>query len=557
MRKIIDGTPSTMNDEYQLNLHKILQHAAKVHDEVEVISYRTLQGGGVYAMNYSMIYERVCKMANALEDLGINAKDHIAILGWNDHRYFESYFSVSGVGAVLVQLNSRLHRDELAYIVKHSNSKALFVDETLVPIAEALAEKHNFEFFVIMSDKSEPTSKLKPVYYYEELIKEYPKKRSWPEIDERSAATACYTQGTTGMPKGVFYSHRALILHMLVSANMLSLNPKDVFLQIVPFYHVNGWGFHFACPAFGVKLVLPGMYNPVHLANVIINEKVTIAPAAPAILIPMLEVFRRIEPNIDLRNLRLVSGANEPPLAMQRGYARMGAKVIHAYGATEATPLISINIAKPQILKLDEEAQWEHMKKQGLIIFGIEAKLVNPSTSEEIPWDGKSVGELWVRGPWVIKEYYQDPRSKESVTEDGWWRTGDAGTIDELGYFQILDRLKDLIKSGGEWISSLNLETTLMKHPYVLEAVVIGVQHPRWGERPLALVVLKDQYKGKPKDVIEKDLKQFLLGKFAEWQIPDRILFIDEIPRTSVGKINKRLLREKYRDYYLRLEVNP
>jgi len=549
---VVKGLPSTMNDEYQLNLHKVLEHAARVHDEVEVISYRTLQNGNVHTLNYLQIYERVCAMANALESLGIKPGDRVAILGWNDHRYFESYFSVSGIGAVLVQLNIRLHLNELAYIVDHCGAKALFFDDTLIELAERLAERHKFEFYVLMSDKEEVKAKLRPLYHYEELIRKNPKKRDWAEIDERSAATACYTAGTAGNPKGVFYSHRALILHAITSAAVFNFSPLDVYLQIVPFYHVNGWTSHLACPMVGAKLILPGLYNPVHLTNIILNEGVTIASGAPAILTPILEVLKRVAPNAKLDRLRLISGSTEPPLEMIKSYAELGAKVIHAYGATETSPLVTANIPKPQITAKSEEERFNHMKKQGLFVFGVEAKLVDPATGKELPWDGRSVGELWLRGPWVIKEYYNDPRTKESVTENLWWRSGDAGTIDDLGYFHIVDRLKDIIKSGGEWIPSVDIEKTLMSHPYVYEAVVIGVPHPRWGERPLALVVLKNPYRSKPKEQVETELREHMLKRFARWQLPDRILFVEEIPKTSVGKINKRLLREKYRDIYIK-----
>ncbi|MEM4945387.1 MAG: long-chain-fatty-acid--CoA ligase [Archaeoglobaceae archaeon] len=551
---VLKGLPSTMNDEYQLNLHKILQHAAKVHDEVEVVSYRTLQNGKVHTFNYMQIYERVCAMANALQELGIKPGDRVAILGWNDHRYFESYFSVSGIGAVLVQLNIRLHLNELAYIVDHAGAKALFFDDTLVELAERLAEKHKFDLYVLMSDKSleEIKTKLKPLYHYEELIAKHPKRREWEDIEEKSAATACYTAGTAGNPKGVFYSHRALILQALTSAAIFNLNSLDVYLQIVPFYHVNGWTSHLACPMVGAKLILPGLYNPVHLTNILLNEKVTIASGAPAILSPILEVLKRIAPSTRLEKLRLISGSTEPPLEMIRSYAELGAKVIHAYGATETSPLATANIPKLHIMMRSEEERFNHMKKQGLFVFGVEAKLVEPGTGKELPWDGRSVGELWLRGPWIIKEYYNDPRTKESVTEDGWWKSGDAGTIDELGYFHIVDRLKDIIKSGGEWIPSVDLEKTLMSHPYVYEAVVIGIPHPRWGERPLALVVLKSPYRNKAKDQIETELREHMLKRFARWQLPDKILFVEEILKTSVGKINKRILREKYRDIYIK-----
>ncbi|MCX8172105.1 MAG: long-chain-fatty-acid--CoA ligase, partial [Archaeoglobaceae archaeon] len=549
---VLCGLPSTINDEYQLNLHKILQHAAKVHDEVEVISYRTLQNGSVHKLNYLQVYERVCAMANALESLGVKPGDIVAILGWNDHRYFESYFSVSGIGAVLLQLNIRLHLNELTYIVEHAGAKVLFVDETLVELAERIAEKHKFDFYVFMSDKhlGEIKTKLKPIYNYEELISKNEKRREWDEIDEKSSATACYTAGTVGNPKGVFYSHRALILQAITSAALFNITSLDTYLQIVPFYHVNGWTSHLACPMMGCRLILPGLYNPAHLVKIILNEKVTIAPGSPAILSPILEELRKMAMNTKLDWLRIVCGSTEPSQEMLKGYAEFGVRIIHAYGATETSPLAAVNLLKPQITFKGENEKWDHMRKQGLFVFGIEAKLVDPSTGKELPWNGKSVGELWLRGPWVIKEYYNDPRTRENVTEDGWWKSGDVGTIDELGYFHIVDRLKDIIKSGEEWIPSVDLEKNLMSHPFVYEAVVIGIPHPRWGERPLALVVLKNQYRNKPKQQIEMELREHMLRRFARWQLPDQILFVEEIPKTSTGKINKKILREKYKDVY-------
>lgn len=548
---MIKGFPSTMNDEWQLNLWKIIAYAGKVHRTQEVVSYRTLQGGSVHRLDYGKVYERVCAMANALEDLGVKPGDRIAILGWNDHRYFESYFSIPGLGAVLVELNLRLPPKDLVHVVKHSGARALFLDDSLLPLVEPFAKIHKFDFYVVMSDKplSQISTTLEPVYGYEEQVSKYPHHRDWEEIDERSAATACYTSGTTGLPKGVFYSHRAIVLHTWAMHTVLPLDVDDCFLAIVPMFHANGWGCHIGTTMIGCKLVLPGRYTPEHLVDLMIKEKVTAAAGAPAIFLPILEVLRKMEPK-PVFNIRAASGATEPPLALQKGLAEFGIKIVHAYGATETTPLLTFNHPKPEIKSLPIEQQWDHMRKQGYPPFGVEVKIVDPSTGKELPWDGKSMGEAWWRGPWVIKEYYNDPRTREQCTPDGWWKSGDAGFIDELGYFKMVDRLKDLVKSGGEWISCVDLENALMAHPAVLEACVVGIPHPRWEERPLALVVLREEYKGRPEEELVADLKDYLSKSFSRWQLPDRVLFVDEIPKTSVGKFDKKVLREQFKDLY-------
>lgn len=548
---MIKGLPSTMNDEWQLNLWKVIQYAAKVHSLTEVISYRTLQGGQVHRLNYKLAYERVCAMANALKSLGVKPGDRIAILGWNDHRYYESCFSISGIGAVALHLNLRLHPSELIHVLNHAGARALFVDDTLLTLAEELAKSHKFDFFVVMSDKSlaQISTSLSPLYGYEELIAQSPKTYDWEEIDEKSAALACYTSGTTGMPKGVLYSHRALILQCWALSNVLKLDVSDVFLVIVPLFHVNAWATPMAVTMVGAKLVLPGRYTPESLVEIMVREGVTVTAGAPAILMPILEVLRRMEPKQKL-NIRIMTAASEPSPALQKGLAEFGIKIIHAYGTTE-THLLTANLPKPEIKALPAEQQWEHARKQGIPVFGVEAKLIDLSTGKEVPWDGKSVGELCVRGPWVIKEYYNDPRTREAMTPDMYWRTGDVGCIDELGYFKIVDRAKDLIKSGGEWISSIDMENYLMTHPYVLEAAVVGVPHRKWEERPLALVVLREEYRSKPLQGVENELREHLSKRFAKWQLPDKILFVEEIPKTSVGKFNKRVIRERYKNVYL------
>ncbi|MGC8572581.1 MAG: long-chain-fatty-acid--CoA ligase [Caldisphaera sp.] len=546
---MIEGFPSTMNDSYQLNLWRVIDYAAKIHYDTEVISYRNLQGGKIHRMTYKEVYERVRRISSGLESLGIKPGDRVAVLGWNDHRYYESYFSITGLGAVMLQLNQRLAINDLDYIIKHSKAKGIFVDESLIEIGNALIKNNNLDFVVIMTDDP---SKLNlnfknNIYNYEDLVKNNPPK-NYEEINEKSAATACYTSGTTGKPKGVYYSHRSLILHAWAINGVLNFKPEDTFAAIVPLFHANGWGAHIAATMMGSKIVLPGRYTPESLANILINEGVTASAGAPAILIPLLEVFRKMEPKPKLNNLRFISGATEPPLALMMQLKEFGMNIMHAYGATETTPLVTANLPKKKIKQMSEQDQIENARKQGLPVFGVEVKIVDPA-GKELPWDGKSVGELLIKGLWIANQYYNDERSKESFI-DNWWKSGDAATIDENGYVKIVDRIKDLIKSGGEWISSIDLENYLMAHPAVLEASVVGVPHPKWEERPIALVVLREQYKNKDFNELEKELKEHLSKRFAKWQIPDKIFFVNEIPKSSTGKFDKKTIRAQYKNIY-------
>ncbi|MFP3144325.1 MAG: long-chain-fatty-acid--CoA ligase [Caldisphaera sp.] len=547
---MIRGFPSTMNDDYQLNLWRVIEYASKVHYDTEVVSYRNLQGGKVHRMNYSQVYDRVKRMSSALESLGTNPGDRIAVLGWNDHRYYESYFSITGIGAVMLELNQRLAINDLDYIIKHSKAKGILIDESLLELGNALMKNNKFDFSIIMSDDPTKLSiEIKNnVYNYEDLIKSNSPKKNYEEIDEKSAATACYTSGTTGKPKGVYYSHRSLILHGWGINGVLNFKPEDTFAAIVPMFHANGWGAHIAATMMGSKIVLPGRYTPDSLANILINEGVTAAAGAPAILIPLLEVLRKMEPRPKLNNIRFVSGATEPPLALMMQLKEFGINITHAYGATETTPLVTANLPKIKIKQLSEDVQIEYARKQGLPIFGVEVKIIDPA-GNELPWDGKSIGELIIRGPWVAKQYYNDERSRESFINN-WWKSGDAATIDENGYVKIVDRIKDLIKSGGEWISSIDLENYLMAHPAVLEASVVGVPHPKWEERPIALVVLREQYRNKNYNELEKELKEHLSKRFAKWQIPDKIFFVNEIPKSSTGKFDKKTIRSQYKNIY-------
>ncbi|MCF8105452.1 MAG: long-chain fatty acid--CoA ligase [Desulfohalobiaceae bacterium] len=549
-KAILDGFPSTSGDGYQLNTITFLRHAARTFPEQEVVS-RGIDGN-IRRSDYARTYARVKQMANALTELGVQAGDRVGVMGWNTHRFFELYFAVSGIGAVLLQLNPRIAPEHLTHVIRHSRGKYICVAETMAPVIENVAPNlEEVKGYIVLTDSAigDVKSKLAPKYGYEELLKAAQPDLEWPMVNEHSAYSACYTTGTTGLPKGVYYSHRCIYLHSLQFASMGQINMNDVIMQIVPMFHAQGWGVFFIAPLVGAKLVLPGRYSleePGSLVDLMVSEKATVSCGAPAIFMPMLQHIQKMAEKPDLSGLRMFSGATEPPVSMMKGYWDLGkAQLIHAYGATETTPLVTMNKLKPSLENLPEEEQWELRKKQGLPVAGIDVKIVDPM-GNVLPHDGKSVGELWIKGPWITTAYYDDERSDESF-QDGYWKSSDVATIDENGYVKVTDRLKDVIKSGGEWISSIDLENSLMGHPQVLEAAVVGIEHPKWAERPLALVVLSKE----GQDAVSKaDIYAFLQEKFPKWQLPDDILFVDKIPKTSVGKFSKKDIRETYKDYY-------
>lgn len=548
--RIVKGCPSTSNDGYQLNTISFIKGAARSYPEVEVVS-RQLDGS-LFRYNYGKAYQRIQQLANALVKLGIKPGDRVAVVEWNTHRYWELYQAVSGIGAVLLQVNLRVSGEDRAYVINHSEACFLFVNETLLALVEPIADKlETVKGYAIITEKElgEVKTRLGPVHSYEDLLAAQMPEFNWPMVDETSAYSACYTTGTTGKPKAVYYSHRCVYLHTTMMALTLNMSNKDVLLQTVPMFHANGWGLFFAASMVGAKLVFPGMYTAETLnvlVDLMVSEQVTINEGAPAIFLPMLQYLRELPEKPHFNNLRMVSGATEPPLSMMKGFAEFGAEIIHAYGATETTPLVTCNLNKTSLSNLSEEERWELRKCQGLPISGLDIKIVDES-GVELPHDGKSVGEIMVRGPWITSSYYKDSRTKDCFSE-GYWHTGDAGGIDENGYLKLSDRFKDLIKSGGEWISSIDLENCIMSHPAVAEAAVVGLEHPKWEERPLALVVLKHH----SESVAKEDILDFIAEKFAKWQLPDDVLFIANIPKTSVGKISKKNIRAEYGDYYMR-----
>ena len=548
----IMGFPATSQDDYQLNVIRIMQHAARSFGRQEIVSIRP--DGTKLRFTYQSTYDRVKKLGNALTALGAEVGDRIGVLDWNTHRHLETYFGIPGIGSVLLLLNIRLAPPDLSYVVNHAETKFVLVDETLIPIAEAIAGQcDTIKGYIILTDKdlSEIKTSLTPIYSYEKLLADADTDIEWPELDEKSAYGACYTTGTTGRPKGVYYSHRNVFLHAMTIGTNAEMTPNDCFYQLVPMFHALGWGMPQATFLIGAKFVLPGMYNIADLGSLaepLVSEGVTVSAGAPALFMPMLEYIRKLDQKPNLKGARFLSGASEPSLTLMKDYYNLtGAEIVHAYGATETTPLVTINKLKPWLAaELSEEDQWDLKRKQGYPVVGLDVKIVD-HLENQVPYDGKSPGEILIRGPWITGSYYNAPGSEDQFTKDGYWRSGDAGTMDAEGYIKITDRVKDLIKSGGEWISSVDMENETMAHPAVLEAAVTGVIHPKWEERPVVLVVPRDPA-GQP--LTKEDIVDHLAKKFAKWQLPEAVIFVDAIPKTSVGKFDKKEIRKQYKDIY-------
>jgi len=532
--------------DYPLTLRPMLERAQRLFAKKEIV---TKAGPGLERHTYGSMAERVGRLANALEKLGVRRGDRVATFAWNNARHLEIYWAAPCMGAVLHPLNLRLPGDQLAYIVNHAEDQVLFVDPSLLPGVEKLAPHlKTIKHYIVMGDKVPEGTTLSPVHAYEDLMTaspDYP----WPNLDENDAAAMCYTSGTTGHPKGVVYSHRSIYLHSLglSMADSFGLSERDIFMPVVPMFHVLAWGTPFACTMLGTQLAFPGPHlQPRDLAELIQAEKVTLTAGVPTLWLGLLALLEK--ERYDLSSLRgmIVGGSAAPQSMIEAFEKKHGLTVMHAWGMTEMSPLGTVSRPKSYQLDLPEAERFSIRAKQGTSVPGVEIRAVGED-GQAVAWDGKAFGELQVRGPWIISSYYNDDRSADSFM-DGWFRTGDVVTIDPEGFVQIVDRTKDLVKSGGEWISSQDIENAIMAHPKVLEAAVIAVPHPKWQERPLACVVPKPDFKD---SLTKDDIYEHLRARFDKMYLPDDIVFIEAVPKTSVGKFDKKVLRVQYKDHAL------
>ncbi|MDI9933218.1 long-chain-fatty-acid--CoA ligase [Rhodococcus sp. IEGM 1354] len=539
---LVQGHPSTSGDDFPLNVNTLFRHAVRTYPEQHVV-YRTADGGwDRYTMGECGI--RASTAATVLAELGVTAGDVVGVLDWNSKRHFELYWAIPALGAVLLQMNLRLAPADLAYVTGHSNATIVLVDESLLEVAESIAPLNpHVRHWVVMTDRPSKDVKttLPNVSYFEDLMRTSEPLTAWPMLSEQAAYCGSYTTGTTGRPKGVFYSHRSLYLHAMTMASLLEVSNADCTLLVAPMFHALSWGLPQAAIYAGSKIVLPGRYmasDTSVLIDAMVAEGVTVVNGAPAIYQPMLDHIVEMDAKPDFHRVRMLCGAAEPPVSLMRDlFEQTGAEVIHGYGATETTALISINRVKKSLQEsLSDDEVWELKRCQGLPLPGMEIRVVDLD-GHTLPHDGKAIGEILVKGPGVATSYY-DYNGDDTHFTDGFWRTGDIGKILPNGYLKLTDRLKDVIKSGGEWISSIDMENALVAHPDVREAAVVGVPDTKWQERPVALVVLRPM-----STTTEDDIRATLDGLFARWQMPDEIHFVDAIARTSVGKIDKRAIR--------------
>jgi fatty-acyl-CoA synthase len=529
--------------DFQLTLPYILRRAEQLYGYREIVTRRPDKS--FHRHTFSDFVSRSKKLAVALGALGLESGDRVGTLGWNTYQHLEAYFGVPSSGLVLHTLNPRLHEDDLAYITNHAGDRVMLVDETLVPVFEKFRERTGVEHAVVVTEDGDVPDGM--ISYEDVLSGADEDAFEYPDFDEKQAAALCYTSGTTGRPKGALYSHRSTVLHSMMAAmgNSFALSEGDCVLPVVPMFHVNAWGLPFASVLVGAKLMMPGSHlDPASLLEELEQEEVTLTAGVPTIFLALLQALDAEPERYDLSKLRaMIIGGSAAPKGVIRDYQeRHGIDVVHAWGMTEMSPIGTVANLTTEMKKLPEEEQLEYKAKQGYPVPLVEIR----ARGDEgfVPWDGESLGELEVRGPWVARSYYEAPEGDDKFTDDGWFKTGDIVTIDRFGFINITDRSKDLIKSGGEWISSVELENALMAHPAVSQAAVIAIPHEKWDERPLAAIVLMEG-----ESVTEDDLQAHLEVDFAKFWLPDAYEFVEAIPMTATGKFQKLKLREQFEGY--------
>ena len=536
-------TPMMMSE---LTITSIMKHAERVNGATEIVSVTADNPRHRYT--YKDAFKRVRQLANALQTLGAQPGDTLATLAWNDYRHLEIYYALSCSGMICHTINPRLFPEQIDYIVNHAKDKWVFVDATLVKVLEPLQDKlPAVKGYIVLSDEAHmPDTSLNNVHCYEQLIAAEKDEFDWPELEETTPSALCYTSGTTGNPKGVMYTHRSTVLHSLASIapDVFSLSVRDIVMPIVPMFHVNGWGLVYSCPMVGAKLVMPGpkMGDGETLCALINEEQVTCSAGVPTVWLALLDYLAKANKSVDSLNRVTVGGAACPEMIMEQFQNQYGVDVQQAWGMTEMNPLGTFNGGIPPLLDgISDEQRKKLRLKQGRPSFGVDIKVVD-ADNNELPWDGQSSGAVKVRGPWIVNDYYG--YDGKTLDDDGWFETGDVACFDEYGYMQITDRLKDVIKSGGEWISSIELENCAVNHPKVAEAAVVGIPHPKWTERPLLLVILKDG------EQMEKaEMLAWFEDKVAKWWIPGDCVFVDSLPHTATGKLSKKDIREDYKDF--------
>ncbi|MCP4811598.1 MAG: long-chain-fatty-acid--CoA ligase [Planctomycetaceae bacterium] len=530
-----------------VNLVQVLQHAARFHGEVEIVS-RQVEDDEIHRYTYAESLVRTGKLANALLRLGMGFGDRVATMAWNTYRHLEAWYAISGQGAICHTVNPRLFGEQIQYIINHAEDKIVLVDLSFVSLLEELQDElPTVEHFIVMTNENHmPETTLRNAVAYETLIADESDAVQWPSFPEETPSSLCYTSGTTGNPKGVLYTHRSNLLHAY------AVNAKDVFgvgcsdsvLMVVPMFHANSWGLAYSCPMVGARMVLPGAkMDGANIYQLLDQQQVTFSAAVPTVwsmLLAHLEEKRLQLPYLD----EVMIGGSAVPRRIVEAFGRdYGVNVVHGWGMTELSPIGTACRLKPFMESFSDEQQVDVRLKQGTPLFGVAMKIVDDE-GQELPRDGTTFGRLLVKGPWIVQRYYRD--EVDAVDAEGWFDTGDVATIDEYGYMQITDRSKDLIKSGGEWISSVDLENAAMGHVDVALAAVIGIHHPKWEERPLLVVV-----KAAGAVITTEDVLTFLQDKVAKWWLPDDVVFVDEIPLTATGKISKLRLRKQFTDYQL------